>query len=350
MNKHVATSTGTALWELPDLTTPFTRADGPGRGPHEHARWARNIERIRAIALRNDWTKNEMAQRVGMASGTFSQVYSAKYQGRFDTMNDQLERFIALQDEIEEQARQIPQSPPFMQLVSAREIIDTLQAAQVMPALVMITAAAGCGKTAAAEFFAETRPHVYMATISPHTKTVHGALTEIANTVGLHRHNPGTLVRSIGEVIKRKGNGSLLIVDEAQHLLDDAVNQLRHFVDRYACGVAIMGNTETYSRFSATVMDGTGYGQLRRRFFRRILIENPRKDDLRAFIKACGIEGEKEVAFLTGIGMKPGAFGQVDMTVKLAKMVVAGDPDTDGKVTIDALRWAWENRDVEALA
>lgn len=351
MNVHTpASRADESAWALPDMTVIWPRADAGGRSPDEHGRWKDYVPRMRDIALRHGWSKREAADRIGMSDGTFNQWFSGKYGGRYDTMNDKVAQFLALQAETDAAAVQMPTSPPFMNLHSSGEIMQTLQAAQVMPALVIITAAAGVGKTTTCETYQATRPHVFMATACPHTRTVHGMLVEIARCIGLDRYNPARLVPTIGAQIKRRGAGSLLIVDEAQNLSDDAVNQLRHFVDQYGCGVAVVGNTETYGRFSTKEAAGTKYGQLRRRIFRRIRIDQAPDADLKAFITASGISGDKETQFLMGVGRKPGALGQIDMTVRLAKLLAAGDEEAGGSVALRHLKTAWQERDVEGLS
>lgn len=332
-------------WQMPDIGVPFK--DGPGRSSEDHRQWVQLVTRIHVIASENGWSKTEMAERIGMPISSFSGWYAGTYEGRFDRHNEKVANFLKVYDDLAETAQIIPSSPDFLPLRASRQIIDMMVAAQVTPALVMVTGEAGIGKTFTARHFAATRPHVHIATISPHTRTVHAMLMEIALSIGIRNFNPGLLVRSIGERLQRRGAGSLLIIDEAQNLIDEAVNQARHFVDNYGCGVAVLGNTETYNRFSTSAMEGSRYPQLRRRIFKRLKIDRPPKDDLTAFIAAWGIKDEDQVTFLTGVGLKPGALGQIDMTVKLAKIAAAGN---QAALTLDDLQWAWKNRDVEGLA
>jgi len=332
-------------WPLPDMSKALN--SGPGRSEDDQATWKTLVVKVHAIAMRNGWSKAETARQIGIPDGSFHGWYNGNDKGRLDTRNEKISAWLEVYGERAALAKTIPTSPPFINTAVAVEIIDMLRAAQVMPALVMATAGAGMGKTTAAKNVRDSDPHrVHLVTISPHTKTVHAMLQEIAEEIGVKQHNPGRLVRSIGEKLRRTGGGTLLIVDEAQNLVDDAVNQLRHFVDVYECGVGILGNTETYSRFSAGIAGGVKYGQLRRRFFKRMRRDTPSKEDLARFIEVCGISEQEQVRFLTGVGMKPGAFGQIDMTVRLAKMLAL---DKGREIQLSDLKAAWENRDVEGL-
>ncbi|MDF1778767.1 MAG: AAA family ATPase [Rhizobiaceae bacterium] len=331
-------------WPLPDMDQAFD--NGPGRAESDIDTWKALAVKVHAIAMRNKWSKAEAARQIGLPDATFHGWYTGSYKGRFDRTNEKVASWLEAHDERSALAATIPASPPFIHTAIAGEITDLLRAAQMMPAMIMATAGSGMGKTMVAHHYGDNDPHCYMVTISPHTKTVHAMLNEIRRQLGISQRNPSELVSMIGEKLRRKGAGTLLIVDEAQNLVDDAVNQLRHFVDVYECGVAILGNTETYSRFSIGLAGGVKYAQLRSRFFKRMRSETPRREDLAKFIKACGIGDADQVRFLTGVGMKPGALRQIDMTVKLAKMLAAG---AGRSPTLADLKAAWENRDVEGL-
>jgi DNA transposition AAA+ family ATPase len=304
------------------------------------------VERVSEIAGVNGWNKAEVSRRAGMASGTFSQWFSGKYAGRLDQQNDIVARWL---DAVEDQASlaaSIPTSPGFLKLKTSIEILETLKWAQIAPDFVVVTAAAGIGKTEACRHYCAITPHAFMATISPHTKTVHGMLVELAASLDIQEHNPAKLVRAIGRKLERFSSGTLLIVDEAQNLVDDAINQLRHFVDINKCGVALVGNNEIYSRFTKQV-DGRSYAQLKRRIGKRFKLQKPRQEDLLSFISAWGITDPESIKFLVGVGNKDGALGQIDKTIKLASMAAIGD---QGVITLDQLKRAWKNRDVEDLS
>lgn len=339
MTQELSTS-----WPLPDMAKALN--GGPGRSEEDQANWKTYVVKVHAIAMRNGWTKAETARQIGIPGGSFHGWYDGNDKGRLDTRNEKVGAWLDAYQERAALAATIPSSPAFIDTTLSTEIMDMLRAAQIMPALVMATTGSGMGKTEAAEHYRDTTPRCYLVTISPHTKTVHAMLQEIAETIGVKQHNPGRLVRAIGEKLRRSGDGTLLIIDEAQNLVDDAVNQLRHFVDVYKCGVAILGNTETYSRFAPGLAGGVKYAQLRSRFFKRMRRDTPSRQDLAVFIEASGIVEQDQIRFLTGVGMKPGALRQIDQTVRLAKMLARG---FGREIQLSDLKAAWENRDVEGL-
>lgn len=343
MNKHVNTSQITGAWERPSTAPALL----DNRTPEDIALWWTLIDRVNEIARVNRWTKAEVARRIGMPDGTFSQWFSGKYTGRLDNTNNQVATWLQALEDNAGVAETIPQSPAFMRLRLSQEIVETLVWAQLCPDLVMITTGAGMGKTEACKHFEKTNPHVYRATVSENTKTVHGMLVELADELEVHEHNPARLARAIGNKIKRTGEGTLLIVDEGQHLNDEAVNQLRHFVDVYKCGVAIVGNEEVYNRFTKGRHNGRTYAQLKSRIGKRLQRPAPYMEDLEAIIAAWNITDEKAVRLLKGIGLKGGAFRQIDKTMKLAGMIAIGRNEEVQTKHIEA---AWKNRNVEDIA
>ncbi|MCT7667648.1 AAA family ATPase [Shinella kummerowiae] len=345
MNKHVTTSQAApgSNWERPVMAPP----PADNRSEADIDLWWALVDAVIAAAKTNGWTKAEVARRIGMADGTFSQWFSGKYAGRLDSTNRTVEQWVAALEDNAAVAATIPQSPPFMKMRGSSEILDTLMWAQLCPDLVMVTLGAGMGKTETCTFFERSRRHVYRATVSENTKTVHGMLTELAEELDVREHNPARLARAIGNKIRRAGDGTLLIVDEGQHLNDEAINQLRHFVDVYKCGVAIVGNAEVYTRFSKDRKKNRSYDQLKSRIGKRLQRTEPYAEDLVAYVKAWGIEDNDCAKFLIGIGKKGGAFRQIDKTMKLATMYANG---SGTPVSLIHITEAWKNRDVEDMA
>jgi DNA transposition AAA+ family ATPase len=332
----------TSGWEQPN-SIPTLRS---GCSQADIDQWAILVDRVATIAGQYGWNKAEAARRAGMGNGTFSQWYSGKYNGRMDQQNDIIAKWLAALEEQSNLAAVIPTGPGFLPLRTAKEIMDTLRWAQMCPDLAVITLAAGNGKTMACRHYCSVTPHAYMATISPNTKTVHGMLVELCAALDVQEHNPAKFTRAIGRKLERIGSGTLLIIDEAQNLVDDAINQLRHFVDVNGCGVALVGNDEIYTRF-AKKTDGPSFAQLKSRIGKRLKLSKPRPEDLQTYIAAWGVQDADVAKFLVGVGLKGGAIRQIDKTMKLATMQAlgAGKP-----LSIEFVRQAWSNRDVEDMA
>lgn len=345
MKKLVNTS---PIKSAPTWERPKTRPDTAltNRSVEDIVEWDQLADEVAALATSNNWSKAEVARRVGMPDGTFSQWFSGTYAGQLKNQNVKVAQWVAALKESASLTANIPQKPPFQRTRIAGEITDTLALAQATGDLVMITVDAGNGKTETCRHYRATRPHVYLVTASPHTRTVHGILVDLAAELEVLEYNPAKLTRAIGRKLERVGDGTLLIVDEAQNLTDEAINQLRHFVDNYGVGLALVGNDEIYGRL-ARKQDGPSYAQLKSRLGKRLKRTKPYAEDIIARIAAWGVEDADAAKFLTGIGLKAGALRQIDKTMVLASMAALGE---DRPVSLKHIKAAWQNRDVEDLA
>lgn len=334
----------TSAWERQRPSSDFLAA----HAEEEIAAWEQLSARVTEVAHSAGWTKAEVGRRSGIAESTFSQWYSGKYGGALANINLSIAQWLHALEEAVSMAAVIPTSPPFMMLRSSRQAIETLNYAQMSPDMVIITYAAGMGKTEVCRHFKATRPHVYHATLNPNTRTVHGMLVELAAELDVQEHNPAKLTRAIGRKLERIGGGTLLIIDEAQNMVDEAINTVRHFLDIQRCGVALVGNEEIYGRFAKDKKDGPSYAQLKRRMGLRLRLSRPYKEDLLSYIAAWGLLEDRAVEKLLGIGLKGGAFGQIDRTMKLATMLAMGSGAD--QVTVDHIDAAWKNRDLEDMS
>lgn len=339
MNEH--TSTMAATWALP-TGEPDISGNRAGRSETDIRDWRALTADVAALAIANNWNKAEVSRRSGVPDGTFSQWFNGKYNGRLDETNGRIRQWVETAKEMDALGRGIPQSPPFVQTRTAREIMETLLYAQMMPEMAVITYSAGMGKTETCRAYVNSKPHAYLVTMSPHTKTCHAMLVEIATAFGIST-NPAKLHRAIGERLQRNGRKTLLIVDEAQNLEDRAVDQLRNLLDINECGIALVGNQEIYGRFAAR-SDGPSYAQIKRRIGKRLMRVHPYPEDIAMMLDAWKIDEAGARKLLTGIGNKPGALGQIDKTLKLAGLLAAGEGQP---ITEKHVRAAWANRSVE---
>ena len=132
------------------------------------------------------------------------------------------------------------------------------------------------------------------------------------------------------------------MVDEAQNLTDEAVNQLRYFLDEYGTGIALMGNEELYSRFGNSAPK-PAYAQLASRIGVRIRQLQPTPGDVDMLVDGWGVEDRKVRPLAVALGRRPGALRQISETFKLAAVYAAG---ANRSITAEDFELAIENRGV----
>lgn len=333
-----------ASWGVPEQEPDVSGGEN-GRDQYQLEKWRTLTARVRDLAEENDWSKSEVARRSDIPNGTFSQWYSGKYAGRLDKTNAKLGMWLEAAAEASAIRSLGAIKPSFIKTRTATEVISTLQFAHACSKLAAITLEAGMGKTECCNQYCKTQPHAYRIVMRPNVKKVHGMLVELIGALKLAQHNPSKLDRTIGEWIAAKQVPVLLIIDEAQNLEDEAIDQLRYFSDEFDCGVVLVGNSEIYDRIRPT--KGKSYAQARSRFAKTLKRKRPYPEDIKTLINAWGVEDPEAIKRLTGMGQKPGALRNITETMELASMVAAGDGVKVGLPHIDA---AWKNRATEELA
>lgn len=320
-----------------------TTAGKNGRTPELEAERELLAARVGEVVAVNRWTKAEAARRSGIPESSFHQWLSGDYSGRLDKLNEKARNWLAAQEDMTQVSAAIPMPPAYVALNVHAQLTDMLTAAQIVPAMVMATVGAGMGKTYTARRYVATHPNSWLTTMTAYTRTVHGVLQAVARSVGLKNVSNAEIVYAIGDRLEKRDAPTLLVIDEAQWLGDDSLNQLRHFSDDYGCGLALLGNKAFYRRFADWTNADQG-AQLQSRAFKRLDLERLSLEDARAYVAAWGVEDPGEAEYLTGLALKPGALRGLNFTIQLARMSAAG---AGREVTLADYRTAYKNRDVE---
>jgi len=325
-------------WQYPP-NEPLTKAGLQRLTGDALTRWQTATKKVFEIATANGWSKAEASRRADMSNGTFNQWLDGTYPGNLDNFTAQIDKWLNSMEAFNALTLSLPTDPGFVLTRSAIQIHKALMYAQASPEMVIITAAAGCGKTTACRHFRDYTPHVQLVTMRPRTRSPHNMRSEIGHALGIKKGAADMLDRQIGERLQRNGRKPLLILDEAQNLSDEAVDQVRYFLDEHGCGIALVGNEESYTRFSKS--DGTNYAQIRRRIGMRVKISKPHDEDIEAVIASWKIDDSETASLLRAIGHKQGALGQISKTLQLANMLASGEgrPLAASDVTK-----AWSNR------
>ncbi|WP_224825624.1 AAA family ATPase [Cognatishimia sp. MH4019] len=317
MNAQTKTETGIVTGWSPSKQVPEIESDDL------KSRWKSATAKVAQLASENDWTKSEVARRADMAIGTFSGWYDGTYNGRYDNTTQRVENFLTSFQEASEAASALPVEPGFVQTRVARELFETFTYAQALPTIAIATLLAGLGKTSAAEAFQASRPHVFHIVLSPSSASIHTMKSEIGAQLGIDTRNSATLKGAIVEALKRDGFSALLIVDEAQYLNEDGVNELRHFRDMARCGLVLLGNNESTTPYASRDVKHAS-PQVTRRIGYRISVMKPYPEDIDQLLDAWQITDEDVRRVGTAIATRPGALGALSETIKAASMIARG--------------------------
>jgi DNA transposition AAA+ family ATPase len=294
--------------------------------------------RIRAVMAERKMAITDVARQVGIPYGTFSPWMGGKYQGRGDRIAEQALRWLNSLEVADRTRAMAPRAPAFVMTPTAEAFIATLEHAQYMGELVVITGAPGVGKTSTARRYA-VRPNVWMITAEPTMSSPRALLDELADALGVTARGMSSqqLSRSLGK--RMAGSTGLILIDEAQHLTSQTLDQLRMYHDQAGVGIALMGNENIYARLEGGTR-AAQYAQLFSRIGMRLARPRPLKDDVERLLDAWEIPGKEERALLRATAKKPGALRNLTKVLRMAHML-AGQDGAEA-LTEAHIRMAWE--------
>lgn len=324
---------------------PEHKHDAADRIPTQvRARWWKTVKEIKRVGEAENWSMAEVARRADIASGTFNAWYHGSYSGRIDNITEKAVRFLTGYEQGKVIAAQVPAAPDWLATPTAMKVQTALLMAQQTPCMSIVCNASGTGKSITARNFGATRPHCHLFTARPATRSYQRMLVGVGKMLGIDA-SPVHLDRMIGERLQRNGHQPLLMIDEAQNLDDNSINQVRHWLDEYGCGIALLGNKEIYQRIGGE-RPVPGFAQLHSRVGITVHETKPARQDIRMLLDAWQVEDAEMRKLLTQIGQKPGALRQLTFTLQLASQLAAADSRA---MEAKDIRLAWQNRGREDL-
>lgn len=312
-----------------------------------------DIERVRAavkaLQERESITGPRAAELSGVPYGTLSTWLTGKYAGNNARIAAQMQRWLDSWNSQRRTRAVLPRAPDFVATPSAEAFLASLELAQAAQVIAVISGGAGVGKTTAVREYQRSAPNVWLVTARPSIATMRPFQEEVMCALGISERIARR--RAAACISRMRDTGGLLIVDEAQHLAVETLDELRSIHDAASIGIALVGNETVYSR-----LEGQGrtpqFAQLFSRVGRRTRRANPLKADIEALVNAWGVVEPAQRRLLRVIGGKPGGLRNIRMTMMQAHLLALGD-GAEGVITEDRLARAYariSDTPVETLA
>lgn len=263
-------------------------------------------------------TQTAIATEAGISGATLSAWLRGKYAGD----SEQVAVRLSIWHENWQKKTALPEPPGFVVTETVRELRGLFQAVRLMGCINVILGVPGVGKTATARDYC-SNPNTWLVTLSPAHSSVTECLLEMADALGLDStpSSKGALSRAIRK--RLAGTRGLLIVDEADHLAVDGLEQLRAIQDATGVGMVLIGNPRGLSRASRRGMDDLA--RLFSRIARARRLRGAKKADVGAIAEAWGISGDAEIAVMQAIAEKPGALRVLTHTLRQAWITAGGE-------------------------
>lgn len=226
-----------------------------------------------------------------------------------------------------------PEPPPktafTSELPTTAKILATLSYCQEHGELGVIVGAAGIGKTQAVSHHVSAEKHAFVATMAPSRSELVPAMGHIADALGAWRPNSGAaaireaIVARLSETMKPQ----LLIIDEAQFLSDNAIEEVRSLFDATGIGIVLAGNPELVTRWADKRAGRRGmWAQLRSRIGPMLHIPAPLPEDVDTLCDHLGNVTAAARKLLKKRVLGPGGLRDVRHLVEMGGKLAKGGP------------------------
>lgn len=284
-------------------------------------------EQIRAAMQRDKRLSQAiLAKESGVSATTLNQWLGGKYPGDNEGIDAKLRLWIEADQARRAAGSAMPVAPGYVSTPTSSRILGALAYAQMAGDIAVSYGNAGVGKTTSCLHYSQSSPNVWIATMDPSTSGVVTCLQEICDALSL---DTGGGARAMSKRIERRvlDTHGLLVVDEAQHLSVQALDQIRAIHDATGIGIALVGNDGVFARMAG----GRNAQQLDRLYSRvgkRLRLQQSTEADIVALIKAWGVDDAKCHSTLVQIARGAGALRTLTKTLRLASMYAAAEGRT----------------------
>lgn len=280
------------------------------------------INQIKQHLSQASITQAQLAREAGVNAGALSAYLNDNYKG---TIADVEAKLTAYLEKKAVQAREFVEAPAFIETETAKQIFGSCLFAQISKCLVPIYGASGVGKTKAIQAFKKSNANVWLVTASPARASLSEILYEIALELGIADapRRKGTLSRLIAKKIEN--TEGLLIIDEADHLPYEALEELRIMQEEVDIGLVLVGNDKVYTRMKGGIRHDDAYARLWSRVAKKTAIHKVKKRDVQLIATAWGLETDEEaLKVMQSITETGGGLRILTQTLRLAAMVAKG--------------------------
>ena len=252
----------------------------------------------------------------GVSATTLSQWLGGSYQGDNAKIESRVRSWY--ETYLERRARSgLPEAPEFFETSTTELIEGGLRYAQLAQDMVAIYGPAGVSKSQTCANYGRIAPGVYMATMTPATSSVMSSLHVIATACGI-REQAATPKKLQDAIVARLiGSNGCLIIDEAQHLNANALDQVRSLHDAALVGIALVGNEFVFTRLQdgarAVFLD-----RVRSRIGKTVELRRPSDSDIDALLRAWHVSDANIRATIREVARRPGALRSATKVLRLA--------------------------------
>ncbi|HBC0987593.1 TPA: AAA family ATPase [Escherichia coli] len=275
---------------------------------------------LRTLIDNQEITGAQLARETSLSQAAVSQWLREKYTGDNDAVARTLATWLAARNSVQ---TALPVIPDYIETPTAAKITAALTYAQLTHTIALIYGNPGVGKTQALKQYAVGGNNVWRLTASKSRTNELETMYELALEMGIDDapYQRGALSRLLRR--RLRDTNSLIIIDEADWLNHDAIEELRILQEECNIGLAFAGNHKVYDRLTGGSR-AVEYARLFSRVAKKIVLNNVTAGDVDAYCAAWSINGRDERALLKTIAKRPGALRSLSHILPLAAIYASG--------------------------
>lgn len=247
---------------------------------------------LRTLVDGKRFTFAQVARETGLSSGTVSSFMNEKYNGDNERVETALTRWI----EKQQAGAEIPEPPRFIETPTVKQIWTAFRYAHLTECIGVVCGNPGVGKSEAAREYRRGNDNVWLITVTPACSSVLECLTELAYELGMNDspRRKGPLARALRR--RLDGTQGLIIIDEADHLGAETLEELRLLQEATRVGLVLMGNHRVYSNMTGGNRT-VEFARLFSRIAKRVAINKTKKQMWQRLLMPGLLRVRKSVSF-----------------------------------------------------
>jgi DNA transposition AAA+ family ATPase len=266
-----------------------------------------------------------LAKETEIPAGTLQPFCAGTYQGKNENVARKVFQF---RQSIEQQTMRqskLPTNPGYFDTKTSIRMMELLEIAH-MGRITVCGTGPGTGKTMTVNEYADRAQPVWVATMKPSTTLLLPMIMEVHKALAIEPRRMHTADASRLVIQRIKGRRGLLVIDEANWMSLESIEELRNWHDETGVGICLLGNEE----LPQSIKSGRKRDQLARLLSRIANMHeqrHPERDDVRSFCDAWGIEQPDIRNYLEKIACTPdsGGLRECKQLIEAGSMLAAAD-------------------------